>query len=73
MPLKENIDYYFNREVLPFAENAWYDKKKMKVGYHIPFTKYFYEYEPLRNLEEIEKDIMALENETDGLLKEIVS
>lgn len=73
VPLKENIDTYFKREVLPFAENAWYDKKKMKVGYHIPFTKYFYEYEPLRNLEEIENDIMALENETDGLLKEIVS
>lgn len=73
VPLNENINDYFAREVLPFAPDAWYDKKKMKVGYNIPFTKYFYEYEPLRNLEEIENDIMALENETDGLLKEIVS
>jgi type I restriction enzyme M protein len=72
IPLKENIDTYFAREVLPFVENAWYDKKKMKVGYEIPFNKYFYEYEALRPLKEIANDIFYLEAETDNLLKEIV-
>ena len=72
VPLKENIDDYFKREVLPFAEDAWYDKKKMKVGYEIPFNKYFYEYEALRPLTEISSDIFSLEAETDNLLKEIV-
>jgi type I restriction enzyme M protein len=73
VPMKENIDEYFNREVLPFAPDAWYDDKKMKVGYEISFTKYFYKHEPLRDLSEIEKDIIQLEQETDGLLNEIVS
>lgn len=72
VPLKENIDTYFACEVLPFAENSWYDKKKMKVGYEIPFNKYFYEYEDLRPLNEIANDIFSLEAETDNLLKEIV-
>jgi type I restriction enzyme M protein len=72
IPLKEKIDTYFKREVLPFAENAWYDKKKMKVGYEIPFNKYFYEYEALRPLTDIANDIFSLEAETDNLLKEIV-
>ena len=72
VPMKENIEEYFNREVLPYASEAWYDKTKMKVGYDIPLTKYFYKYEPLRNLELISKEIVALEEETDGLLKEII-
>ncbi|MEP1486802.1 MAG: class I SAM-dependent DNA methyltransferase [Algibacter sp.] len=72
VPLKENIDTYFKREVLPFAENAWYDKKKMKVGYEIPFNKYFYEFKNLRPLADISSAIQALENETEHLLKEIV-
>lgn len=73
VPMKENIDEYFNREVLPFAPNAWYEKKKMKVGYDIAFNKYFYQYEKMRNLQEISKEIIELELETDGLLKEIVA
>jgi type I restriction enzyme M protein len=72
VPMKENIDTYFKREVLPFAANAWYDKKKMKVGYEIAFNKYFYQYETLRGLDTISKLIFKLEAETDGLLKEIV-
>lgn len=71
VPMKENIDDYFAREVLPFASGAWYESK-MKVGYEIPFNKYFYQYQPLRSLKEIAADIIALENETDNLLKEIV-
>jgi type I restriction enzyme M protein len=73
VPMKESISEYFKKEVLPFAPDAWYDKTKMKVGYEISFTKYFYKYEPLRDLSEIERDIMLLEQETDGLLNEIVS
>lgn len=73
VPMKENLDAYFEREVIPFAPDAWYDDKKIKVGYEISFTKYFYQHEPLRDLEDIEKDIMLLEKETEGLLNEIVA
>jgi type I restriction enzyme M protein len=72
VPMTENIDSYFEREVLPFAPQSWYDKKKMKVGYDIAFNKYFYQYESLRSLNDISNEIIALEAETDGLLKEIV-
>jgi type I restriction enzyme M protein len=73
VPMKESIESYFKREVLPFAPDAWYDKTKMKVGYEIAFNKYFYQYEGLRSLNEIAKDIVLLEQETDGLLKEIIA
>jgi type I restriction enzyme M protein len=73
VPMKESITDYFKNEVLPFAPDAWYDDKKMKVGYEISFTKYFYKHEPLRDLTDIERDIMQLEKETDGLLNEIVA
>lgn len=73
VPMKESIADYFKREVLPFAPDAWYDKTKMKVGYEIAFNKYFYQYQPLRSLDAIAADILQLERETDGLLKEIVA
>jgi type I restriction enzyme M protein len=72
VPMKENIAEYFKREVLPFAPDAWYEKTKMKVGFEIAFNKYFYQYEPLRPLSEIANDILKIEQETDGLLKEII-
>src|SRR5690606_491110 len=72
VPMKESIAEYFKKEVLPFAPYAWYDKTKMKVGYEIPFNKFFYRYEQLRDLEMISADILQLEAETDGLLKEII-
>ena len=72
IPLKENIEEYISREVLPHVPDAWVDDKKTKVGYEINFTKYFYQYKPLRSLEEIKADILALEDETDGLLKSII-
>jgi len=72
VPMKENINEYFKREVLPYAHNIWYDKTKIKVGYEIAFNKYFYQYEGLRSLKEIAADILKLEQETDGLLKEII-
>ena len=73
VPMKESIEAYFKREVLPFAPDAWYDKTKMKVGYEIAFNKYFYQYEALRSLQDIASDILKLEQETDGLLKEIIA
>lgn len=73
VPMKEPIDNYFKREVLPFAPDAWYDKTKMKVGYEVAFNKHFYQYEGLRTLKDIAADIIKLEEETDGLLKEIIA
>ncbi|MGB1207034.1 MAG: N-6 DNA methylase [Chitinophagales bacterium] len=73
VPMKISVADYFAREVLPFAPDAWYEKNKMKVGYEIAFNKYFYKYEALRPLSEIAADILALENETEHLLKEIVA
>lgn len=72
IPLKEDIQEFFEREVLPFAESAWWDKKDVKIGYEINFAKYFYKHQPPRALTEIANDIMAIEQETEGLLKEII-
>lgn len=72
IPLKDNIDTYFEHEVKPHIPDAWMDRSKDKVGYEISFTKYFYEYQPLRSLAEIKADILKLESETEGLLGEIL-
>lgn len=72
VPMKEDIQEYFDREVKPFAPDAWYETKGAKIGYEIPFNKYFYDFTPLRDLETISADILKLEHETDGLLKEII-
>ena len=71
VPLKEDIGEYFRREVLPFAPDAWIDEKKSKVGYEIPFTRYFYRYEPPKPSQEIMAEILEIEKELDGSLKEI--
>ena len=71
--MKEDIQDYFDREVAPFIPDAWYETKGAKLGYEIPFTKYFYQHASVRNLSEIEKDILKLEEETEGLLKEIIA
>lgn len=63
VPLKEDVEEYFKREVLPHLPDAWIDHSKTKVGYEINFTKYFYKYKPLRSLEEIRKEIIELEKE----------
>lgn len=70
---RETIDEYFAREVLPHVPDAWIDYGKTKVGYEINFTKYFYKYKPLRSLAEIRADILALELETDGMIKAVVT
>jgi type I restriction enzyme M protein len=72
VPLKEDIQAYFEREVLPHVPDAWIDPDKTVKGYEIAFTKVFYKYQPLRSLEEIERDILALEAETENLIKEII-
>jgi len=72
IPLKQDIDEYFKKEVIPHVSDAWMDRSKDKIGYDINFTKYFYKYHPLRPLEEIKKNILSLESETEGLLKEIL-
>jgi type I restriction enzyme M protein len=73
IPLKEDIQEYFEREVLPHVNDAWIDESKTNIGYEINFTKYFYKYKPLRSLEEIKVDIMKLEQETEGLMKDVIS
>ena len=74
VPLLEEggIEAFLQREVLPYATDAWYDTQSVKIGYEISFTRYFYKPQPLRTLEEIRADILALEKETEGLLDEIV-
>jgi type I restriction enzyme M protein len=53
--------------------DAWMDRSKDKIGYEIKFTKEFYRYKPLRSLDEIRNDILALEKETEGLLGEVLT
>ncbi len=72
IPLTMDMLDYMKREVLPHVPDAWIDETKTNIGYEINFTKYFYQYKPLRSLDEIRKDIMAIEQETDGLLKEVI-
>lgn len=73
IPLKDDIQEFFEREVLPFASDAWFDERENKTGYEINFAKYFYKHIPPRPLSEIARDIFAIEQETEGLLKEIIS
>ena len=74
VPLLEEggIEAFLRREVLPYADDAWYEPGSVKIGYEVSFTRYFYKPKPLRALEEIRTDILALEKQTEGLLSEIV-
>jgi len=72
VPLKEDIEEYMDREVLPHVPDAWVDHTKTKIGYEINFNRYFYKYTPPRPLEEIEKDLKQIEAEISGMLKEVV-
>lgn len=69
---KGSIEKFLRREVLPYAPDAWYKPESIKTGYEISFTRHFYKPQPLRTLEEIHTDILALEKETEGLLDEII-
>ena len=71
--LKHDIHAYFIKEVRPHVDEAWMAIDKTVIGYEISFNKYFYQHKPLRSLEEVTNEILALEAETDGLLKQLVS
>jgi type I restriction enzyme M protein len=72
VPLGVDIDEYFLREVKPHLPNSWMDRSKDGVGYEINFTKYFYQYTPLRSVEDLTKDLLELEKESDGLMTKLI-
>lgn len=71
VPLVQDIDAYFAREVLPYAPDAWIDHSKTKVGYEIPMTRYFYEYQAPEAVEDIVARITALEQDISAGLAEL--
>lgn len=73
IPMKEDIDEYIAREVLPFVPDAWRDPSKDKVGCEFPLTRLFYRYTPLRDSSEILADLMALEADTTSALQSLIS
>jgi type I restriction enzyme M protein len=72
IPLKDDIQQFFEREVLPFAYDAWWNTDETRIGYEINFNKYFYQYTAPRSKADITADLFAIEHETENLLKEIV-
>lgn len=72
IPLKDDIQEYFLKEVKPHVEETWINLDSVKIGYEISFNKYFYKHKPLRTLEEVSKDILELEDASEGLIKEIL-
>jgi len=72
IPLGIDIDEYFEREVKPHLPASWMDRNKDSIGYEINFTKYFYNYVPLRTPNEISNDLLELEKESEALLNKIV-
>jgi type I restriction enzyme M protein len=73
VPVKQNVQEYFEKEVWPFVPDAWIDHSKTVKGYEVSFTKIFYRYQPLRSVATITEEIMQLERETEGLLNDIIS
>ena len=73
VPLKEDIDKYFEREVLPHVADAWMDRSKDKVGYEINFNRHFYRYTPPRPLEKIDAELKKAEDEILQLLNEVTT
>jgi type I restriction enzyme M protein len=72
VPLEQDIEDYYQREVKPHLPDSWMDRNKDKVGYEINFTKYFYKYKPLRSLEDITQDLLKLDEEIGGTMKDIL-
>ena len=70
--VREHCEDYLAKEVLPYRDDAWIDHNKVKVGYEIPFNRHFYQYQPPRDLNEIEADIKDLETEVLEMLKEVI-
>ena len=72
IPFKVDICEYIRREVLPFRPDAWRDESQDKIGCEFPFTKIFYEYQPLRSIDEVLADLKALESESDTSLDSFI-
>ena len=72
VPLIEDIQDYFNREVKTHLPESWIDHSKNCIGYEINFTKYFYEYKPIRSVSDITKELLDLELESDGLMNKLI-
>jgi type I restriction enzyme M protein len=72
IPLGINVDEYFNREVKPHLPESWMDRSKDSIGYEINFTKFFYQYKPLRSLNDLTKELLDLEKESDGLMNKLI-
>ena len=66
------IQAFFKRECLPYVPDAWIDESKTKIGYELSFTRYFYKPQPLRTLDEIKADILAVEQKSEGILESIL-
>lgn len=73
VPLDEDIDVYFKREVQPYNSEAWIDKEKTQVGYEIPFTRYFYKFEEPESADEISNRIVELERDINESLRKLFS
>lgn len=73
VPLAEDVESYFEREVLPHVPDAWIDYDKTRIGYEINFTKYFYEYKGLRPATEIKAEIVDLEKNINSLLNDLIA
>ena len=71
IPMKQDIEEYFEREVVPFAPDAWMDRSKDKVGCEFPFTRLFYKYRPLRSSEDILAELASLDNTLDEELSHL--
>ncbi len=71
IPAKQDIDEYFEREVLPYAPDAWMDRSKDKLGVEFPFTRLFYVYRPLRSSEDILKELAVLDAQMDKEIAEL--
>lgn len=72
VPLDDDIHRYFLAEVKPHVDEAWINLDSVKIGYEISFNKYFYRHKPLRSLEDVAADILALEQQADGLIADIL-
>ena len=73
VPLNQDVEKYFKKEVLPHAPDAWIDYDKTRIGYELSFTKYFYQYKPLRAASEVKGEIVGLEKSIKDLLKDLIS
>ena len=72
VPLRDSIHRYFQDEVKPYVDDAWINLDSVKIGYEISFNKYFYQHKALRKIEDVSADILALEEQADGLIADIL-